>query len=95
MQLTKEELEIKELGLEAKGFLESKLFKWVQAKWQDQLEQEYPDPVGLEWQDKYRNAKAFEKLASIFVQTISSLHNQYLELCNRESEDEPSITEDA
>lgn len=93
MTLSKEEQQLKELGQEAKGFLEGHLFQGLQHHLSQQLDQEYPKPVGEEWQDKYRYAKAYEQVAADLVNYFISLKSQYISLLEKEKEKETSIDE--
>ena len=94
MTLSKEEKEIKVLGQEAKGFLEGNLYQAMSHHLSDKLGEEYPKPVGEEWQDKYRYARAYEAASSDMVNFLIGLKNQYLTLLEKEKHKEESI-EDA
>lgn len=93
MTLTKEEQEHKQLGLEAKGFLEGNLFQALQHHLSTKLDQEYPKPVGPEWQDQYRWAKAYESVAADVVEFFIGLKNQGTILAEKEKEEEPNFDE--
>lgn len=93
MTLTKQEQEIKQLGQEAKEFLQGNLFQALQGHLSQQLEQEYPKPVGELWQDQYRYAKAYEQVSADIINYLVGLKNQNTSLLEKEKEDEPNFDE--
>ena len=93
MELTKQEQEIKELGLEAQGFLKSKLYQATQAHLSRQLEEEYPAPNKRGWEERYRYARAYEKASVAIVNFWIGLRSQYERLCKQEKDGKKSIEE--
>ena len=60
----------------------------------NQLDKEYPKPVGTKWQDEYRYAKAFETACVTIVNFWKSKKDQLKMYQEKENETETSI-EDA
>ena len=94
-KLSKEELEIKELGQEAKSFRESKLFRKIQATLMLELDKEYPSPQVKGWEEQYRYAKALEQASSVFINFLTRTEKEAENIEQREKDGEQSITEDA
>ena len=81
-----------ELGLEAKGFLESKLFKATQGFLSHKLEEEYPTPNKRGWEDKYRYARAMEQVSVELLNHWLNLKSEHERLTKLEANDgEPNV----
>jgi hypothetical protein len=93
MKLTKQDKEIKKLGQEAKGFLESSLFQTLSKHLSNKLEEEYPKPNKKGWEEQYRYARAYEAAAADIVEYIVGLKNQHTHLLEQEKLPETSIDE--
>jgi hypothetical protein len=93
MRLSKQDKLTKELGQEAKGFLESNLFQVLQQHLSDQLSKEYPRPMGDQWQDQYRYARAYEQVAADLVNFLIGLKNQLTVINEKQKTPETSIDE--
>lgn len=59
----------------------------------DKLDHKYPEPFGQEWQDKYRNAKAYESVAEDVVNFFVNLESESERLAALEKEEQTSIEE--
>jgi hypothetical protein len=91
--LTKQERQVKELGLEAQEFLKSKLGQATQAELLRQLREAYPTPNKRGWEDKYRYAKAYEKASEDIVNFWIGLRSQFEMLCKQEKDGVKDINE--
>ena len=93
MKLSKQEQELKELSQEAKGLLDSNLFKALRNRLNQELDKEFPKPDHKGWEEEYRYAKAYAECAKDIIGYIIQLKDQMEMLVQKEKEEEPSIEE--
>jgi len=89
MKLTKDQLERKERGSGAKGFLDSDFYtKYFYPYLETILVGEYPKPEGEDWEDKYRYFYAKIEIAQEIVRALKGWSDEAQALAKAQKEPE-------
>jgi hypothetical protein len=93
MKLTKHQLECKERGTLAKGFLDSDFYtKYFYPHLEEFIIGEYPKPEG-DWEDKYRNFYNRIQIAQEIVKALKAWADEAQALSKAQNEPEKDFME--